>query len=166
VRLLLAQDGSLELDPSEIIDVAPFGRVRVSAQTVLSSDRFLYHKTTRRAMYNDEMAAARAAQCDDALFFNERGELTEGAIHNVFVVKGALWLTPAVACGVLPGTYRASFLKTRRNAREAVLTLDDLVRADAIYLCNSVRGMFPVGLLDDRKAPQSRRDHPLSYSTR
>ena len=165
VRLLLAQDGSLELDPGEIIDVAPFGRVRLSAETVLSSDRFLYHKTTRRKLYNDELAAARAAQCDDALFFNERGELTEGAIHNVFVVNGALWRTPAIACGVLPGTYRAFILKTRRNVREDVLTLDDLVRADAIYLCNSVRGMFPVRLLDHQKAPSSHRDNPLSYST-
>ena len=117
-------------------------------------------------MYNDELAAARAAQCDDALFFNERGELTEGAIHNVFVVNGALWRTPAIACGVLPGTYRAFILKTRRNVREDVLTLDDLVRADAIYLCNSVRGMFPVRLLDDREAPHAHRDNPLSYSTR
>jgi para-aminobenzoate synthetase/4-amino-4-deoxychorismate lyase len=166
VRLLLAQDGSLVLDPSEIVDVAPFGRVRLSAETVLSSDRFLYHKTTRRKVYNDELAAARAAQCDDALFFNERGELTEGAVHNVFVVNGSLWRTPAIACGVLPGTYRASILKTRSNAREDVLTLEDILRADAIYLCNSVRGIFSVRLLDDRKAPQSHRDNPLSYSTR
>lgn len=166
VRLLLAQDGSIELDPSEIIDVAPFGRVRISRQTVLSSDRFLYHKTTRRALYNEELAAARAAGCDDALFFNERGELTEGAIHNVFVVNGALWRTPAIACGVLPGTYRASILKNRRNTREDVLTLDDLLRADAIYLCNSVRGLFPVRPLEDPPAPPSHQDKPLSYSTR
>ncbi len=166
VRLLLAQDGSLDLGSAEIIDAAPFGRVRLSAQRVLSSNRFLYHKTTRREMYNEELAAARAAQCDDALFFNERGELTEGAVHNVFVVNGALWRTPAIACGVLPGTYRASILKNRRDVREDVLTLDDLVRADAIYLCNSVRGLFPVRLLEDQKAPQSHRDHPLSYSTR
>ena len=165
VRLLLAQDGSLEVDSSEI-DFIPFGQVRLAGQTALSSDRFLYHKTTRRRIYNEELAAARSAQCDDALFFNERGELTEGAIHNVFVVNGSLWRTPAIACGVLPGTYRASVLRNRPNAREDVLTLDDLVRADAIYLCNSVRGMFPVRLLEDPKTPQSHTDNPLSYSTR
>jgi len=165
IRLLLAQNGSLELDSSEM-NFVPFGRVRLAAPTVLSSNRFLYHKTTRREMYDEELAVARAAQCDDALFFNERGELTEGSIHNVFVVNGALWRTPAIACGVLPGTYRASILKNRPNAREDVLTLDDLVRADAIYLCNSVRGMFPVRLLGDPKIPQSHRDSPLSCNTR
>jgi para-aminobenzoate synthetase / 4-amino-4-deoxychorismate lyase len=153
VRLLLAQDGSLELE-SSAIDFTPFGRVRFASQTVLSSDRFLYHKTTRRELYAREWAAAKAAHCDDALFFNERGELTEGAVHNVFVVNGDVWRTPAVSCGVLPGTYRASILKNRRNAREAVLTLDDLNRADAIYLCNSVRGMFQVQLSNDQEDQQ------------
>jgi para-aminobenzoate synthetase / 4-amino-4-deoxychorismate lyase len=154
VRLLLAPDGSLEVDSSEIMDVAPFGQVRLSTQSVLSSDRFLYHKTTRRRMYDEELAAARAAQCDDAVFFNERGELTEGTIHNVFVVQGARWRTPAIACGVLPGTYRALILRSFPNAREDVLKLDDLASADAIYLCNSVRGMFPVRLWGDPKVPQ------------
>lgn len=158
VRLLLAQDGSLQVEFGEL-DFRPFGRVRLASQTVLSSDRFLYHKTTRREAYNREWAAAKAEQCDDALFFNERGELTEGAVHNVFVVKGDLWRTPAISCGVLPGTYRASVLKNRRNAREAVLALDDLVHADAIYLCNSVRGMFQVQLSkdqEDQKGPYFR----------
>jgi para-aminobenzoate synthetase/4-amino-4-deoxychorismate lyase len=146
VRFMLAQDGSLEIDHSEL-DIILLGRVRLSARTVLSSDRFLYHKTTHRKMYNEELAAARTAQCDDALFFNERGELTEGTIHNVFVVTGTLWRTPPITCGVLPGTYRAFVLRSCRDAREDVLTLEDLACADAIYLCNSVRGMFPVQLL-------------------
>jgi para-aminobenzoate synthetase / 4-amino-4-deoxychorismate lyase len=146
VRVLLAQDGSLEIDPSKL-DTTVFGRVRLSARTVSSADRFLYHKTTHRKVYIEELAAARLAGCDDALFFNERGELTEGAVHNVFLVAGGLWRTPAIACGLLPGTYRASVLRNCPDAREDVLTLDDLTSADSIYLCNSVRGMFPVRLL-------------------
>ena len=164
VRLLLAQDGALELGSSEI-DFTPIGRVRLASQTVLSSNRFLYHKTTRRDIFTQELAAARAAQYDDALFFNERGELTEGAVHNVFVVSGDLWRTPAISCGVLPGTYRASILKNRDNAREDVLTLDDLLRADAIYLCNSVRGMFQVRLSVDQKGPQSRETVQLELQS-
>jgi para-aminobenzoate synthetase/4-amino-4-deoxychorismate lyase len=102
VRLLLAQDGSLELDFSEL-DGMRFGQIRLATRTVLSNDRFLYHKTTHRKMYNEELAAARIAHCDDALFFNERHELTEGTIHNVFVVTNGVWRTPPVTCGVLRG---------------------------------------------------------------
>jgi para-aminobenzoate synthetase / 4-amino-4-deoxychorismate lyase len=145
VRVLLSQNGSIELDHSDL-DTAFFGRVRLSSQRVMSTDRFLYHKTTRRKMYNEELVAAKTALCDDALFFNERDELTEGTIHNVFVVTGGVWRTPPLACGVLAGTYRAYLLGTCPNAREEVLALNDLACADEIYLCNSVRGIFPVRL--------------------
>lgn len=146
VRLLLSQNGSLDVEHSRL-DTACFGRVRLSAHRTVRNDRFLYHKTTQRKMHNQELAAARSANCDDALFFNERDELTEGTIHNVFLVKDGAWRTPAVTCGLLAGTYRAYFLKNHPDAREAILTLRDLTSADAIYLCNSVRGMFPVRLV-------------------
>ncbi len=151
VRLLLSQDGSLEVEHS-CLDTTCFGRVQLSRRRTVRNDRFLYHKTTHRKMYNEELAAARSAKCDDALFFNERDELTEGAIHNVFLVKDGAWRTPALACGLLAGTYRAYFLKNHPDAREDVLTLGDLASADAIYLCNSVRGMFPVRLATENES--------------
>jgi para-aminobenzoate synthetase / 4-amino-4-deoxychorismate lyase len=148
VRITLAQDGTLEIEHRDYVDER-FGRVRISNRRVSGQDRFLYHKTTNRRLYDAEFSAARKARCDDALFFNERGELTEGAIHNVFVVKDAMWRTPPVSCGLLPGTCRAQILRDRPNACEAILTIDDLLHADAIYLCNSVRGIYPVELIFD-----------------
>jgi len=149
VRITLSQDGKLEVEHRDYV-VERFGRVRICDRQVSSQDRFLYHKTTNRRVYDEEFAAARKAKCDDALFFNERGELTEGAIHNVFVVKNEVWRTPPVSSGLLPGTCRAQVLRDNVNAREAVLTLNDLLHADAIYLCNSVRGIYPVELLVER----------------
>jgi para-aminobenzoate synthetase/4-amino-4-deoxychorismate lyase len=145
VRITTAREGEVRIEHRE---VSPnrFGRVRISSMQVSSSDRFLYHKTTHRDVYERELAAALNAGCDDALFFNERGELTEGAIHNVFVVKNGIWKTPPVHCGLLPGTYRGKFLRENANAVEEILNLDDLVRADQIYVCNSVRGMQSVEL--------------------
>jgi len=151
VRITLAQDGALEIEHRDYVDER-FGRVRISNRRTSSSDRFLFHKTTNRRLYDEESVAARKAGFDDALFFNERGELTEGAIHNVFVVKDGVWKTPPVSCGLLPGTARAQILREQPSAREAVLTLDDLLHADEIYLCNSVRGIYRVKLtLQDSK---------------
>jgi len=48
-----------------------------------------------------------AADCDDVLLWNDRGELTESSIANVIVEKGGLRLTPPVDCGLLPGVERA-----------------------------------------------------------
>ena len=85
---------------------------------------------------------------DDALFLNLNGEVTEGAISNVFAVKDGRWFTPPIECGLLPGVYRRHFLETRPEIEERVLSLDDLRHADAIYLCNAVRGLRRVILAE------------------
>ena len=143
VRITLSKEGEFEATYSEY-DAKRFGKIGISRQPVSSEDRFLFHKTTNRVVYDRELAAARRRGHDDVLHFNEKGELTEGAAHNVFVVKEGVWRTPPVACGLLPGIFRAHILKTSRNSREAILGLDDLKRADAVFLCNSVRGAYPV----------------------
>ncbi len=74
------------------------------------------------------------------LFLNERGEVTEGAISNIFIEKAGRWITPPISCGVLPGVYRRHLLESQRDVEEQVLTLEDLKTADAVYLTNAVRG--------------------------
>ncbi|MGH9718059.1 MAG: aminodeoxychorismate synthase component I [Candidatus Acidiferrales bacterium] len=151
VRMTLTNEGEIEITHGEYV-ARRFGRVGISKRKVSSYERFFFHKTTHRAMYDNELMAARKREFDDVLFFNDRGELTEGTIHNVFIVKGGVWRTPPVCCGLLPGIYRAHLLKTRKNCREAILKMEDLLRADSIYLCNSVRGTFPVTLAIQKRS--------------
>ena len=82
---------------------------------------------------------ARRQGYDEVLFLNERGEVTEGAISNIFIEKDGHWFTPPVSCGLLPGIYRRQLLETS-PAAERTLQLQDLVSADAVYICNAVRG--------------------------
>ena len=143
VRMLLSRDGAVSLTHGDYSGERA-GRAGISAQRVSSRDRFLYHKTTNRELYERAWKRARSRGLDDLLFFNEKGELTEGSVHNVFLVKDGVWRTPPVECGLLPGIFRAHILRTNKNACEAILTRADLKRADAVYLCNSVRGAFEV----------------------
>jgi para-aminobenzoate synthetase/4-amino-4-deoxychorismate lyase len=145
VRVTSSRDGAVRVEHGGLT-AERFGCVRISNVQVSSRDQFLYHKTTHRDVYDRGLAAAIRAGCDDELFFNERGELTEGAIHNIFVVKDGVWKTPPIQSGLLPGTYRGKVLRERPDAREEVLTLEDLVRAEQIYLCNSVRGLYAVNI--------------------
>jgi para-aminobenzoate synthetase/4-amino-4-deoxychorismate lyase len=78
---------------------------------------------------------------EDLLFFNLRGELTEGAISNVFIEKGGKMLTPPIDCGLLAGVYRRHLLESRADVKEQVLNEEDLRNADAVYLANAVRGL-------------------------
>ena len=82
------------------------------------------------------------------LFLNERGEVTEGAISNVFAKMDGRLVTPPLASGVLPGIYRRHVLDAVASAEERVLTVEDLQGAEEVYLCNSVRGLRRVTELD------------------
>lgn len=142
VRLLLRQNGAMELssEPLAAENTEPVG-VLVAAERTSSADRFLLHKTTQRAFYTQAFARAQRQGCGEVLFCNERGELTEGAISNVFLEKDGRWWTPPVSCGLLAGVERRQLLRTRPEAGERVLTLDDLRAADAVWLTNAVRGV-------------------------
>ena len=50
--------------------------------------------------------------CLDVIFFNERGEVTEGANNNIVIRKDGILLTPPITCGLLPGTLRAHLIET------------------------------------------------------
>jgi para-aminobenzoate synthetase / 4-amino-4-deoxychorismate lyase len=139
VRVLLDRSGAVTVSPSPVEKRVGTGKVIVSASRVSSGDPYLQHKTTRRQFYDQQYAQARAHGYDEVLFLNEHAEVTEGAISNVFIEKEGQWFTPPVACGLLPGIYRRHVLETRL-AFEKPLRLEDLVSADAVYICNAVRG--------------------------
>ncbi|NVJ99450.1 MAG: aminodeoxychorismate synthase component I [Alphaproteobacteria bacterium] len=143
VRLLLAQSGAITIS-STALPAASETTVRVCiANDVLPRDNvFLRHKTTNRQRYDGAFAKGQKAGFDDILFFNDRGELTEGAISNVFLVKDGKWFTPALECGLLPGVLRTHLLKTHSPAiTEKILTRSDLLAADELYIGNSLRGL-------------------------
>ncbi len=75
------------------------------------------------------------------MFANERGELTEGTISNIFLEIDGELVTPPVSSGLLNGTFRQDLVE-QGKAGEQVLYPDDLKKARAIYLGNSVRGLL------------------------
>ena len=76
------------------------------------------------------------------ILLNRRGEVCEGTITNVFADIGdGVLLTPPLRCGLLPGVLRSE-LRESGTAREAVLSEDDLRRAKAIFVGNSLRGLI------------------------
>jgi len=148
VRLLLDAAGTVQLT-SEIVSVPHERdqlRICIATTRTDASDRFLFHKTTRRELYNRAYASASSAGFTDVFFLNTRGEVTEGAVHNIFIEKSGRWYTPPLDCGVLPGVYRRHLLETQPNVEEKTLTLNDLKAADSVYICNAVRGLRRIAI--------------------
>lgn len=151
VRLLLAEDGAITVTSSAITlpTKDTVWRFVISDRRLDEKDAFFYHKTTRRDFYEREMERQKALNaCDEVVFLNSKGELTEGTRTNLFVELDGRLFTPALACGLLPGTLREELLDLpRAAASEAILTPQDLLAADRIYLGNSVRGLVRAELI-------------------
>jgi para-aminobenzoate synthetase/4-amino-4-deoxychorismate lyase len=146
VRLLLDSDGTLSITATPYTRGRSIGCVRISPERTASGDIYLRHKTTHREQYDRLYREARADGFDEVLFLNEKDEVTEGAISNIFIQRGDRLFTPPLSSGALPGVYRRHLLQTNQTAAEQVLTLQDLASAEAVFLCNSVRGMYQVRL--------------------
>jgi para-aminobenzoate synthetase/4-amino-4-deoxychorismate lyase len=117
-----------------------------------SQELFLRHKTSIRSRYDAAWRAAEARNGFDTLFFNEKGELSEGGRSNVFVRLDGRWITPPLACGLLPGVMRAVMLAAPEwNAIEGVITRQMLLNADEIVVCNALRGPLRATLLDESR---------------
>jgi para-aminobenzoate synthetase/4-amino-4-deoxychorismate lyase len=145
VRLLVDSTGRMNIGDELLAKNDSGGektvRAYVSRERTDAKDPMLYHKTTHRPLYAEAFKEAMNKGFDDVLFMNEREEVTEGAISNIFVQMDGKWLTPPVECGLLAGVYRRHLLETLTGAEERVLYAEDLRRADAVYLCNAVRGL-------------------------
>ena len=104
-----------------------------------------------------EQVLARAEWDDpgvhEGLLLDARGRVACATAANVFARIGGRWLTPRVdECGVA-GVARAWVLANAGDAAEAELSPADLESAEALFLCNAVRGILPVGRLGERRWP-------------
>jgi len=83
------------------------------------------------------------------------GHVVEGAVSNVFCVRGGRLFTPSLACRPLPGIVRSQVLSLARGmglaVEEAALTAGELEAADEVFITNSLIGLRPVALLGGRR---------------
>ena len=126
VRVMLSRDGKIESQVTPVDLLGEVKEVMLATEPVDSSDRFLFHKTTRRP------------GADGLIFWNERGEITESSIANVVVPIDGELFTPPIECGLLAGTFR-NHLLAQGTIKERVITMDEFQRAPEFFLINSIR---------------------------
>lgn len=121
--------------------------VGIARTARLDSTRpLLRHKTSLRNVYDAARAEFGKADADEVILLNEKGEVCEGTITNVFVeADDGTLLTPPLSCGCLAGTLRTSLL-CRKVARVAKIMPDDLGNR-TFHVGNSLRGLIRAKLL-------------------
>ncbi|MFC1808659.1 aminodeoxychorismate synthase component I [Candidatus Omnitrophota bacterium] len=143
VKLLISEKGKITLQQAKLANTqAKKGIVSLSSHVIDQKNIFFYHKTTNRKLYDTEYKKCIKKGFVDTIFTNNKDEITEGAISNIFIKKKGIFYTPPVKCGLLPGVYRNYVLsKNKTLYKEKILLKNDIVKADGVYICNSVRGM-------------------------
>jgi para-aminobenzoate synthetase/4-amino-4-deoxychorismate lyase len=134
VKLLMNSKGEFSGEVKDFQASEKVFKVCLAKKAINSNDRFLFHKTTNRAEY--EQVAIQ--DFDDVLLFNEKDELTEFTIGNLVVKLNGELFTPPIECGLLAGTFQAELI-AHGEVKERVLKKQDLAKAEAVFLINSLR---------------------------
>lgn len=146
LRLQLENDGSFAVTAAPLVPLPDDPVVIPASRRLNSRDPLRSHKSTLRSIYDDERARLKGVVGGyDVLFLNERGDVCEGGITNIFVELDGKMMTPPLSCGVLPGVMRAKLIE-EWGCEERILTVDDLKRSSRIILSNAVRGAVEVRL--------------------
>jgi para-aminobenzoate synthetase/4-amino-4-deoxychorismate lyase len=150
VRLTLDEQGRLSCSATALPDAAQTGWVyAISPVVMVSTDALLRHKTSLRDVHENELK--RAQGCDEVLFINELGHLTEGSRTNLFARIDGRLVTPPLDDGVLDGCLRRELLESGLCFEQS-LTQADLARANGVFFGNSLRGLIPARHRDMRDA--------------
>jgi 4-amino-4-deoxychorismate lyase len=136
LRLTLDRTGRVEWEVAVLPSAKAEWRVGLALDCLSSSDPWLSVKSTRRSVY-DTARAALPAGLDEVLFLNERGEVCEGTITNIFFDRGQGMRTPPLSSGLLPGV-----LRTELACPEEVLLAEDLPNV-RLWVGNALRGLIP-----------------------
>jgi 4-amino-4-deoxychorismate lyase len=87
----------------------------------------------------------------EGLLCDRAGRVVSAIAANLFVHREGRWLTPPVAdCGIA-GTCRGWLLRRVPEAMEAELSPAEVESAEAVVLCNAVRGILPVAAIGERR---------------
>jgi D-alanine transaminase len=91
----------------------------------------------------------------ETLLYNQDGELTEAAACNLYVIKNGIVATPLLDHQKLPGITRLMLLEILRKdgsiaVQERVVKLDELERADEVWISSSSKEIAPVIGIDGK----------------
>jgi branched-chain amino acid aminotransferase len=111
------------------------------------------HKSTNllKSILLKEEANKKAAH--ETIILNTDGYVAECIVSNIFMVVSGSIVTPSLDTNILPGITRITVLDICRDSGipvyEERFTIERLVKADEIFITNSLMEIMPVSKIDD-----------------
>ena len=113
------------------------------------------HKTTNllTSILLKQEAGSKSAH--DSIVLNTDGYVAECIVSNIFMVKDGSVITPSLDTNILPGITRSTVLDICRDssisAREECFKIETLIKADEVFITNSLMEIMPVSKIEDNK---------------
>jgi para-aminobenzoate synthetase/4-amino-4-deoxychorismate lyase len=154
LRVLLDDAGAVRFEAAPAPRPSPEPLPVAFARTPVDSrDPLLFHKTTRREVY--ELRRRERPEAFDVILKNETGDLTELTIGNLVAELDGARVTPPREAGLLAGVFRAELL-ARGEIVERPLRAEEVRRAPRLWLVNALRGWVPIRILEGDGVSSSR----------
>ena len=148
MRITLLSDGGFFITVEELVDISAFPvKLGIARDPLYSASALSGHKSLSYGEYSLHHRSALKAGLTDLVLTNERNEVVETTIANIFVVMGEEIFTPPLESGALPGVARGLLLELDLSISERPLILPELFEASAIFLSSSLRGISEASLL-------------------
>jgi branched-chain amino acid aminotransferase len=130
-------------------------KIIISKFRVLSEDILSRVKSIDRLRHILAKEDAQRSGADEALFLNEKNQIAECTVSNIFLVSAGGLLTPPRSAGILEGTMRNLVMSLAARSgievRESALPVESLFNTDEVFLTNSLSGVLPVCRVGARK---------------
>ena len=168
----LSYDPKACVEPTTIIIVKPHREnppdavasgIAIILSTVLRNHpQAISPRIKSNNLLNNALAIQEAirAGADEALMRNHRGEVSECAQSNFFLVRDGEALTPSLDAGLLEGVTRNFVFELGEQlnirVRAAVLHDADLADADEMFITSTTREILPVTRIDSRPVGSGR----------
>lgn len=128
-------------------------KIKIAAGIRCSHNRLLKFKTLSNMENMLELHQVRASGLFESVYLNERGEVAEGTVSNIFWERDGVLYTPALDTGILPGIMRAEVIKkAQQNGQqvcEGYFKPEVLFQASKVFLTNSLLKTLPVAAIEN-----------------
>ncbi len=98
---------------------------------------------------------ANKKSADEAIILNTDGYVAECIVSNIFMVSGESVITPSLDTNILPGITRRTVLDICNDSsipvNEEHFTVETMLRADEVFITNSLMEIMPVSKIEDSK---------------
>lgn len=126
--------------------------IGLAKDVALVANKHSFLKSNQRLVYEIGAKQAAANDWSDVLLCNESGMIVESTMANIFILKNNCLLTPPLADGCVQGVFRQGLLSgsicfQNFQVQEQSLSPNNIQQADAVFLCNALRGMRRVDYL-------------------